>query len=86
MQRFALWRAERDQPGGEDNQLRAVAEECLDELEPQDRQLITDKYLDGITVKELSEKTGLSEKAVESRLSRLRRLLRELILNKLSKP
>jgi DNA-directed RNA polymerase specialized sigma24 family protein len=45
--------------------------------------LIEGKYLDGQTVKELSALTGLTDKAVESRLGRLRRRVRELMLRKL---
>jgi RNA polymerase sigma-70 factor, ECF subfamily len=86
LQNFAGWRDESEQPSAEDGQLQAVLLECLDELEPLDRQLVGGKYLDGSTVKELSGQTGLSEKAVESRLLRLRRLLRETILNKLRTP
>jgi DNA-directed RNA polymerase specialized sigma24 family protein len=45
----------------------------LEELDPQDRLLLEGKYLNGETVKELSAQTGLTDKAVESRLGRLRR-------------
>jgi DNA-directed RNA polymerase specialized sigma24 family protein len=45
--------------------------------------LIEGKYLEGQTVKELSAQAGLSEKAVESKLLRLRRQLRECILGKM---
>jgi RNA polymerase sigma-70 factor (ECF subfamily) len=67
----------------EDNHLGAILEESLAELDPQDRRLIEGKYLDGETVKELSAQTGLTDKAVESRLGRLRRRVRELMIKKL---
>ena len=74
------------QPAGGDNRLSALLEESLDELKPEDRRLIENKYLDGETVRELSALAGLSEKAVESRLLRLRRHLRARIMEKLRTP
>ncbi|PYI82836.1 MAG: hypothetical protein DME26_16320, partial [Verrucomicrobia bacterium] len=70
----------------EDNRLGALLEESLEELDPQDRRLIEGKYLDGETIKELSAQTGLTDKAVESRLVRLRRRVRELLIKKLRTP
>jgi len=85
LQNFArLWHndpPERTFP--DDNRLGAILEESLEELDPQDRRLIEGKYLDGETVKELSARTGLTDKAVESRLGRLRRRVRELMIEKL---
>jgi len=79
LERFALFRrAEVQAPEGpEEDSLRATLEESLEELDPADRRLIEGKYLEGATVKELCAQTGLTEKAVESRLARLRRQLRE---------
>jgi RNA polymerase sigma-70 factor (ECF subfamily) len=68
---------------GHENSLAAALEESVSELEPEDRLLIEGKYLDGQSVRELSALAGLTEKAVESRLLRLRRRLRDCILNKL---
>jgi len=85
LRRFAvLWQHQSLQAVVEEEGcLRAVLEECLEELDPEDRALMEGKYLEEDTVKELSSKTGLTCKAVESRLLRLRRQLREQILNKL---
>jgi RNA polymerase sigma-70 factor (ECF subfamily) len=69
-----------------EDSLAAALEESVGELEPDDRILIEGKYLDGQTVRELSAQAGLTEKAVESRLLRLRRQLREGILKKLKTP
>ena len=80
LERFASYR---DDERREDDRLRALLEESLDELDPEDRQLIEGKYLDGDTVKELSAHTGLTDKAVESRLLRLRRHLRVRLMEKL---
>ena len=87
LQNFALGRGGvSPESGGSDNRLGALLEESLDELEPADRLLIENKYLAGETVRELSMLAGVSDKAVESRLLRLRRQLRERILEKLRKP
>ncbi len=60
-------------------------DECLAELNAADRQLVAGKYLEGATVRELAAGTGLTEKAVESRLLRLRAELRERLLRKLAR-
>jgi RNA polymerase sigma factor (sigma-70 family) len=88
LERFArLWQPPSEETGpGEENCLRLALTESLDELTPPDRLLVAGKYLEGQTVRELSAQTGLTEKAVESRLLRLRRLLRERTLYKLNSP
>jgi RNA polymerase sigma-70 factor (ECF subfamily) len=63
--------------------LADILEETVAELDPDERRLIEGKYLEGESVRQLSEQEGLTEKAVESRLLRLRRELRERILRKL---
>ena len=60
-------------------------ETALLELGPEDRSLLQDKYLHGASMAELAAGTGLTAKAVESRLLRLRRDLAERILVKLRK-
>ena len=60
--------------------MREVIEESLEGLGPEDRRLIEGKYTEGATMKELGADTGLTEKAVESRILRLRRELRERML------
>lgn len=88
LQQFALrWRDFADEQfSDDDNRLSIVLEESLKELPPDDRRLIEGKYLDATSVKVLSAHTGLTEKAVESRLLRLRRQLRERMINKLRSP
>jgi len=73
-------------PDADDDRLTAVIEECLAEIDPNDRALLQGKYLMGATVQELSVREGLTPKAVESRLLRLRRQLRERVLTKLRQP
>ena len=85
LERFALfWRNHKADAGEEEN-LRDAVEASLGELAAEDRKLIEGKYLDGATVKELCADAGLTEKAVESRLLRLRRELRERMLKKIRK-
>jgi RNA polymerase sigma-70 factor (ECF subfamily) len=60
-----------------------LLEDGLDSLTTADRQLIESKYLHGASVKELAANTGMTEKAVESLLLRLRHRIREFILKKL---
>jgi RNA polymerase sigma-70 factor (ECF subfamily) len=69
-----------------ESRLHSILNETLAELSPDERSLVEGKYLDGEPTKELSCSTGLTEKAVESRLLRLRRQLRERLLKKLNEP
>jgi RNA polymerase sigma factor (sigma-70 family) len=73
-------------PTADDDRLTAVIDECLAELAADDRALLQGKYLAGATVQELSAREGLTPKAVESRLLRLRRDLRARVLAKLRQP
>jgi len=86
LERFTRSSQTEAQAVGPDDALAAALEESVGELEAGDRVLIEGKYLEGQTVKELSAQAGLSEKTVESKLLRLRRQLRECILNKLRTP
>ena len=82
LEKFALFRrTELPTPEApQADNLRTALEESLEELEAADRRLIEGKYLEGATVKELGAQLGLTEKAVESRLARLRQQLRERLL------
>lgn len=77
------FRAETGPAPADDTALGGLLEESLDELSPQDRRFIEGKYLEGRTVRELADESGLTHKAVESRLLRLRQQLRERALEKL---
>jgi RNA polymerase sigma-70 factor (ECF subfamily) len=88
LEKFAFWR--RDASGSgidprEEGALRSLIDEGLASLAPLDRHLIEGKYLRGYTVVELATDTGLTEKAVESRLVRSRRQLAEAALETLRK-
>ncbi|HVY69285.1 MAG TPA: sigma-70 family RNA polymerase sigma factor [Verrucomicrobiae bacterium] len=66
-----------------DPSLNEMLEEAMGELGPDERRLLEGKYLDGESVRDLSASAGLTEKAVESRLGRLRRQLRDRMMEKL---
>jgi len=66
-----------------DEQLTGLLVASLDELPPEERLLVEGKYLRRATVRELALETGLTERAIEARLLRARRRLREMIVAKL---
>jgi len=84
--RLALRWSTVEEPASEpaESNWQAMLTETLDELSPDERRLVEGKYLDGAATRELSSSTGLTERAVESRLLRLRRQLRERLLKKLN--
>ena len=78
------WLVSQPPPTAENEQrLDEWAAQCLKELDPADRTLIEDKYLAGQSVRELAQRAQLTEKAVESRLGRLRQQLRARLLDRM---
>jgi RNA polymerase sigma-70 factor (ECF subfamily) len=73
-------------PRREHEHLSDALDETLAEIAPDDRSLIEGKYLRGSTVLELAQQSGLTEKAVESRLHRLRQRLADGVLKRLRTP
>ncbi len=78
----SLWTSRRDSaqetvplPG-----LETPMAEVLSQLDEPDRSLVEGKYLEGQSVRKLAETFGLTEKAVESRLLRARRTLKQKLL------
>lgn len=69
--------------GAADAQLLAELETLVATLPPEERQLVERKYFGGESVRDLATQFQTSEKAVESRLSRVRRKLKESLLAKL---
>jgi RNA polymerase sigma factor (sigma-70 family) len=63
--------------------LEALLNEALADLPAEDRALIEAKYLRGATMKGLAAECHLTERAVESRLGRLRQRLREDVARRL---
>jgi RNA polymerase sigma factor (sigma-70 family) len=85
LEQFAL-RLARQNPSpacSEEEHLKAALDESLAELARDERRLLEAKYLEGLTVKEISDETRLSEKAIESRLGRIRHSVRKRILERL---
>lgn len=81
LQKFAL-HSETHSPNPAPS-LGDLLEESLEELPASDRELIQAKYLHGATVREIASDRGLTEKAIESLLLRVRQRIREFILSKL---
>jgi RNA polymerase sigma-70 factor (ECF subfamily) len=81
---FGLQPARLEPNCDEENRLTALLDESLAQLPVEERRLLEAKYIDGFTVKELCTQTGLTEKTIESRLSRLRHALRDRVFRKLA--
>jgi RNA polymerase sigma-70 factor (ECF subfamily) len=70
--------------GAADEDLRALLASQLTALPADERQLVERKYLLHQSVREIAEGQQTTEKAVESKLSRVRRKLKDAILAKLN--
>lgn len=66
-----------------DSRLAALLEKQLDQLPESDRALIVEKYLNGQAVKSIALQAQASEKAIDSRLVRIRKKLKAAILAEL---
>ena len=69
--------------GEADAQLRALLESKLTALPEDERQLIEQKYILRQSVREIADGHQTTEKAVESRLSRVRRKLKDAVMAEL---
>jgi RNA polymerase sigma factor CnrH len=67
--------ADNDQPSLDE------LDRAMTELDPADRRLLEAKYFAGESVRALAEQLGISEKALESRLTRARATLRDRLMN-----
>jgi RNA polymerase sigma factor (sigma-70 family) len=67
----------------EEEQTLTALDAAMVHLSADDRRLLEDKYLAGLSVRTLGEKLSLSTKAVESRLVRARATLRQHLLARL---
>ena len=63
-----------------DSKLLTLLETNLAEMPSEDRELVEAKYFESQSVREISQGLGTSEKAVESRLVRIRRKLKAALL------
>jgi len=67
-------------PENSTGQLSEILREALAALKPEERELMQAAYIDGRPLQELADASGLTYKAVESRLARLRQKLKEQLL------
>lgn len=79
LERFWNWR-NIDTCADESDEMLLVG--SLELLAEDDRALLTQKYVDGLSVREIAEASGSSEKAVESRLTRARNRMKQLLSRK----
>jgi RNA polymerase sigma factor (sigma-70 family) len=72
-------------PGDEDPDavLERILSDCLAALSTEERGLVEGKYFEGRSHDAMAIEAGVSPKAVESRLSRIRKKLRSMILERL---
>ena len=81
------WFEQKESPAFPEQQAEDRLAECLmanlSALQTEERELITRKYFEGESVREIASALSLSEKAVESRLTRIRAKLKNLILERL---
>jgi RNA polymerase sigma-70 factor, ECF subfamily len=83
LEKFAHWREAQGEAASTRDEFNAVvapAAEALEQLSTADAELLRLKYYEGWTVDEIALQTDSTAKAVEGRLSRARRRLREIIL------
>lgn len=69
--------------GEADEQLHALLEKQLNALQDDERQLVEQKYLLRQSVREIAGEQQTTEKAVESKLSRVRRKLKDAVVAEL---
>ncbi len=67
----------------DEHRLSAALRKALDELPPADRELMRAVYLDGQPLQQIADENGQTYKAIESQLARLRRKVKDRILNHL---
>jgi RNA polymerase sigma-70 factor (ECF subfamily) len=80
LERYAGWFvAPRNRPVAE-APLAEWLDDCLEALDTEDRALLLAKYRDGEPTAALAARAGCSPKAVESRLARLRRRVKEQLV------
>ena len=68
------------EPDPSETRWTELLEAGLQQLGPDYRELLSRKYFDGAAVRDLAAERGMSEKAIESKLTRSREKLRQTIL------
>jgi RNA polymerase sigma-70 factor (ECF subfamily) len=66
-------------------ELKGHLADCLDSIEPGERRLVEGKYYEGKSHAVLAEELDVSSKAIESRLARIRRKLKGMIVERLKR-
>ena len=69
--------------GTTDHQLSRCVTEALEAFTPEESELLRAAYIDERPLQELADEAGQTYKAVESRLGRLRKKLKEILLERL---
>lgn len=81
-----LWnrRENRHATSVDENAFEELLGERFDQLPVEDRSLLEKKYVDGCSVREIAAELNLSEKAIESRLTRVRAKLKAEVMKGLA--
>lgn len=79
LERLWKWKT-REVEGGDS--IEEIFANAIEDLAEEDRALLTRKYVEGLSVREIAEILGSSEKAIESRLTRARNRVKELLSRK----
>jgi len=78
-----LWRGvENSHPAGPEERLAAL-QECMGRMDGPSLELLSDRYLEGLSVHELVEKTGKGYSALTTQLYRLREILAGCVENEM---
>jgi RNA polymerase sigma-70 factor (ECF subfamily) len=72
-------RSRLDEAGGGTNHVTALIGDSVHRLRPKDRQIITLRYFEGLSIRELAETLGCTEEAVRQRLGRAVERLRKAL-------
>lgn len=85
LHRFFQWQQVDNQPTDHEarGRLLALLEQSVSDLSMEDRALVERKYFEGESVREIAGSLNATEQAVESRLVRVRRRLKELLVARL---
>lgn len=75
--------AEISPPEVEDQKLETLLSHSLAQLPEEDQKLLAWKYTDGRSVRSIADELQTTDKAVESRLGRIRRKLKDIVLTAL---
>jgi len=86
LSRFAAWCQHVSTDIDEDHGLPAALEAAMSKLNPDERSLIEGRYFARESLEAIAARYALTTRAVEGRLARLRKRLRELIAEELQSP